>query len=78
MLSGAVATRFGSEFLPEFQETDFLMHFVCKPGTSVEEMDRMTVLASKELREIPEVRNFGSHIGRAEVADEVYGPASGR
>lgn len=74
VLSGAAATRFGSEFLPEFQETDFLMHFVCKPGTSVEEMDRMTVLASKELRAIPEVRNFGSHIGRAEVADEVYGP----
>ncbi len=74
VLSGAAATRFGGEFLPEFQETDFLMHFVCKPGTSVEEMDRMTVLASKELRAIPEVRNFGSHIGRAEVADEVYGP----
>ena len=74
VLSGAAATRFGSEFLPEFQETDFLMHFVAKPGASVEEMDRMTVLASRELRAVPGVRNFGSHIGRAEVADEVYGP----
>ncbi len=74
VLSGAAATRFGSEFLPEFQETDFLMHFIAKPGASVEEMDRMTVLASKELRAVPGVRNFGSHIGRAEVADEVYGP----
>ena len=74
VLSGALATRFGSEFLPEFQETDFLMHFITKPGTSVEEMDRMTVLASRELKSIPGVRNFGSHIGRAEVADEVYGP----
>ena len=74
VLSGAAATRFGGEFLPEFQETDFLMHFVAKPGTSVGEMARMTALASKELRAIPEVRNFGSHIGRAEVADEVYGP----
>ncbi|MFO0844602.1 MAG: efflux RND transporter permease subunit [Gemmataceae bacterium] len=73
-LSAAGATRFGSEFLPEFQETDFLMHFIAKPGASVEEMDRMTVLASRELRAIPGVRNFGSHIGRAEVADEVYGP----
>ena len=73
-LAGAAATRFGSEFLPEFQETDFLMHFIAKPGTSVEEMDRMTQLASAELLEIPGVRNFGSHIGRAEVADEVYGP----
>ncbi len=74
VLSGAAATRFGSEFLPEFQETDFLMHFIAKPGASVEEMDRTTVLASRELRAIPGVRNFGSHIGRAEVADEVYGP----
>ncbi len=30
--------------------------------------------ASRELRAIPGVRNFGSHIGRAEVADEVVGP----
>jgi CzcA family heavy metal efflux pump len=74
VLSGAFATRFGSEFLPEFQETDFLMHFIAKPGASVEELDRMTVLASRELRSVPGVRNFGSHIGRAEVADEVYGP----
>jgi CzcA family heavy metal efflux pump len=74
VLSGAAFTRFGAEFLPEFQETDFLMHYITKPGASVEEMDRMTVLASKELRAIPGVRNFGSHIGRAEVADEVYGP----
>ncbi len=74
LLSGAAASRFGSEFLPEFQETDFLMHFITKPGTSVEEMDRMTTLASRDLRAIPGVRNFGSHIGRAEVADEVYGP----
>lgn len=74
VLSAAAATGFGSEFLPEFQETDFLMHFIAKPGASVEEMDRMTVLASRELRAVPGVRNFGSHIGRAEVADEVYGP----
>lgn len=74
VLSGAAATRFGAEFLPEFQETDFLMHFIAKPGASVEEMSRTTILASRELRAIPGVRNFGSHIGRAEVADEVYGP----
>jgi CzcA family heavy metal efflux pump len=73
-LSAAAASRFGSEFLPEFQETDFLMHFIAKPSASVEEMDRMTIRASRELRAIPGVRNFGSHIGRAEVADEVYGP----
>jgi len=76
ILGGAIAVTplLGEEFLPNFKEYDFLMHFVEKPGTSVEAMDRITIRASKELRAIPGVRNFGSHIGRAEVADEVVGP----
>ena len=41
------------EFLPDFQETDFLMHWVEKPGTSLEAMRRITVRASKELRGDP-------------------------
>lgn len=72
--SGWLATGLGQEFLPHFRETDFLMHFVEKPGTSVDAMRRVTVEASRELRAIPGVRNFGAHIGRAEVADEVVGP----
>jgi CzcA family heavy metal efflux pump len=64
----------GEEFLPSFRERDFLMHWVEKPGTSLEAMRRITERASHELRAIPGVRNFGSHIGRAEVADEVVGP----
>ncbi len=73
-LTGLSIPHLGQEFLPDFQETDFLMHFVEKPGTSIESMRRVTALASKELRSIPGVRHFGSHIGRAEVADEVVGP----
>jgi CzcA family heavy metal efflux pump len=64
----------GEEFFPEFKETDFLMHWVGKPGTSLEGMTRSVIAVSRELRSIPGVRNFGSHIGRAEVADEVVGP----
>ena len=64
----------GEEFLPDFQEYDFLMHWVEKPGTSLTAMQRITARVSRELRAIPGVRNFGSHIGRAEVADEVVGP----
>jgi CzcA family heavy metal efflux pump len=64
----------GEEFLPHFREYDFLMHWVEKPGTSLDAMTRVTIRASKDLRAIEGVRNFGSHIGRAEVADEVVGP----
>ena len=64
----------GEEFLPKFKEYDFLMHWVEKPGTSLDAMVRITKRVSKELLAIPGVRNFGAHIGRAEVADEVVGP----
>ena len=74
ILSVLAIPRLGQGFLPKFQETDFLMHWVEKPGIGIEAMNRITKRASDELMAIPGVRNFGSHIGRAEVADEVVGP----
>ncbi|MEZ4575912.1 MAG: efflux RND transporter permease subunit, partial [Vampirovibrionales bacterium] len=75
ILLGMVALPFmGEEFLPHFKEYDFLMHWVEKPGTSLEAVQRVTLKVSKELLAIDGVRNFGAHIGRAEVADEVVGP----
>ncbi|MBC7828850.1 MAG: efflux RND transporter permease subunit [Chitinophagaceae bacterium] len=74
VLSFGLSFFLGEEFLPHFKEYDFLMHWVEKPGTSLEAMSRITQRASNELRAIPGVRNFGAHIGRAEVADEVVGP----
>ena len=69
----AVWPLLGQSLLPSFKERDFLMHWLTPPGTSHPEMYRVTTLASKELRSIPGVRNFGAHIGRALVADEVVG-----
>ncbi|WP_374687093.1 efflux RND transporter permease subunit [Promineifilum sp.] len=63
----------GQELLPSFKERDFLMHWLTKPGTSHPEMVRISTEACKELREIPGVRNCGSHIGQALLMDEVYG-----
>lgn len=76
LLAAAILTvpLLGEELMPKFQEYDFLMHWVEKPATSIEAMDRITIRASRELRSIDGVRNFGSHTGRAEVADEVVGP----
>ena len=74
VLAGLAVTPFlGQSLLPTFKETDFLMHWVTKPGTSHPEMYRITAQASQELRAIPGVRNFGAHIGRAVQADEVVG-----
>ncbi len=73
-LAGACALPFfGQSLLPSFKERDFLMHWVPAEGTSREETYRITQSASKELRAIPGVRNFGAHIGRAIGGDEPYG-----
>ena len=72
--TGVALPFYGESFLPEFKETDFLMHWVAKPGTSLEAVRRTTLRVSEELLTVPGVKHFGSHIGRAEVADEVVGP----
>ncbi|NBD08224.1 efflux RND transporter permease subunit [Corallococcus silvisoli] len=74
LAGGLLAAWLGEGFLPHFQESDFLMHWVAKPGTSGDAVLRTALRASEELRAIPGVRHFGAHIGRAEVADEVVGP----
>ena len=74
LLLGLLAVpRLGQVLLPEFKERDFLMHWVTKSDTSNEEQVRISVAAAKELQAIPGVRNFGSHIGQALLADEPYG-----
>jgi CzcA family heavy metal efflux pump len=73
LLGIATVPHLGQAMLPEFKERDFLMHWVTGPSTSHPEEVRVTTLASKELRAIPGVRNFGSHMGQAMLGDEVYG-----
>ena len=73
-LSGVVIwPQLGQSLLPDFKERDFLMHWVTAPGTAGTEETRITVEACVELRDIPGVRNCGSHIGQAFLGDEPYG-----
>jgi len=74
VMAGVIVWPFlGQELLPSFKERDFLMHWITKPGTSHPEMWRITAEACNELMTIPGVRNCGSHIGQALMADEPYG-----
>jgi len=63
----------GQALLPNFKERDFLMHWLAKPDTSLQEEVRTTKLVNAELLEVPGVRNAGSHIGNALLGDEPYG-----
>ena len=69
----AVVPFLGESLIPEFKERDFLGHWITKPGTSLPEERRIVTRASRELRSIPGVSHFGSHIGQAFLADEVAG-----
>ena len=74
MISGVlVLPLVGQSLLPDFKERDFLMHWVTAPGTSLQEEVRISTRANAELLQIPGVRNAGSHIGQAFIADEVVG-----
>jgi Cu/Ag efflux pump CusA len=74
VVAGLVIMPFlGEELFPQFKQRDFLIHWITKPGTSVIEERRMATQASLQIRSIPGVRNFGSHIGQALLADETVG-----
>jgi len=73
VLGVGIVPRLGQELFPEFKERDFLMHWLSKPGTSLPEERRIVIQGSRELRQIPGVRNFGSHIGQALLGEETSG-----
>jgi Cu/Ag efflux pump CusA len=74
MLVGlAMLPMLGQSLFPQFKERDFLIHWITKPGSSAPEERRIVTQVSRELRSIPGVRNFGSHIGQALLADEING-----
>src|SRR6266545_2204507 len=69
----AVVPFLGESLFPQFKERDFLMHWITYPGTSQPEEHRIVIQGSRELRSIPGIRNFGSHIGQALLGEEIAG-----
>src|SRR5215204_6400901 len=74
LLAGVVvAPMLGEDLFPTFKERDFLMHWLTKPASSAQEERRIVVRGCKDMREIPGVRNCGSHIGQAFLGEEIAG-----
>jgi Cu/Ag efflux pump CusA len=63
--------------LPDLRETDLMVHWAAKPGTSKPAMSRITTGVVRELRGLPGIRNVGAHVGRAVTSDQVVGVSSG-
>jgi CzcA family heavy metal efflux pump len=72
-----VAPQLGEDLFPTFKEQDFLMHWITKPGTSIREERRIVTRASHQVRRIPGIQDFGSHIGQAFLGEEIAGPNFG-
>jgi CzcA family heavy metal efflux pump len=68
-----IVPHLGESLLPEFKERDFLIHWISKPGTSLPEERRLVSAISDDLRKIPGIQTFGSHIGQALLAEEIAG-----
>lgn len=58
-----------TSLLPTFKEEQVLIRWDGAPGTSLQEMNRVTGLASRELRSVAGVQNVGAHVGRAVGSD---------
>lgn len=75
MLSGYLATRLGSEFVPNLDEGDIAMHALRIPGTSLGQALRLQEQLELEVRKLPEVERVFAKIGTAEVATDAVPPS---
>jgi CzcA family heavy metal efflux pump len=73
LIAALIVPHLGQSLFPQFKERNFLIHWITAPGTSAEEERRMVIRLSDELRAVPGVRSFGSHIGQAFLGEEVVG-----
>jgi len=74
-VTGAMATRLGSEFLPSLDEGDLLVHALRIPGTSLTTAVEMQHALERKLKSYPEVDYVFSKIGTAEIATDPMPPS---
>ncbi|UCL89862.1 CusA/CzcA family heavy metal efflux RND transporter [Pseudomonas sp. HS-18] len=75
LLSGLLASRMGSEFVPSLGEGDFALQSLRTPGTSLSQSVAMQeALERQVLVKVPEVQRMFSRTGTAEIASDPMPP----
>ncbi len=72
---GLAATRLGTEFIPNLDEGDMVMHALRIPGTSLQQAIEMQGRLEAEIMTMPEVERVFTKIGSAEIATDPVPPS---
>ena len=75
LVTGVMASRLGTEFLPSLDEGDLLVHALRIPGTSLTTAVEMQHALERKLKTYPEVDYVFSKIGTAEIANDPMPPS---
>jgi len=70
-----LATRLGTEFVPNLDEGDIVMHALRIPGTSLSQAIELQEQLEAEIRTLPEVERVFAKIGTGEVATDPMPPS---
>ncbi|MCB1210121.1 MAG: efflux RND transporter permease subunit, partial [Verrucomicrobiales bacterium] len=63
--------QMNKDFLPKFEEETALVAVTAAPGTSLDEMNKISDVIEQQILDVPEVRKVGRRLGRAERGDHV-------
>ncbi len=74
-LSGLLATKLGTEFIPQLDEGDVAIQALRGPGTSLTQSIEMQRMLEQRLVKIPEVKEAFARIGTSEVATDPMPPS---
>lgn len=75
--SAVLATRLGSEFVPNLDEGDIALQAMRIPGTSLTQSVEMQRRLEMRLLEVPEVERVFTRLGTSEVASDPMPPSVG-
>ncbi|GAC19489.1 efflux RND transporter permease subunit [Paraglaciecola arctica] len=74
LFSGWLATKMGTEFIPNLDEGDIAIQALRIPGTSLTQSLGMQFQLERAVLDVPEVKTYFSRVGTAEVASDPMGP----